>query len=74
MWKKLLAAICIPVVFFFTLAMLPGTLTSLGKMGDGTTAYRISYLLGNLLAMTAWGAVMFLWWRWIVRTLRRPPN
>ncbi len=72
MWKRVLAVICIPVALLFTVSAVQVTVTSVDWSTDGTLAYRLSFYAGLIIVPLISGVVLFFWWRWIIRTLRRP--
>lgn len=72
MWKKVLAVICIPVALLFTVSAVQVAVSSADWSTDGTLAYRLSFYAGLIIAQLIAGVVLFFWWRWIIRTLRRP--
>lgn len=71
MWKKVLAWISIPFALLFSLSMVRVTLNMMVTEPEGTAAYRFAYIVGQCLAAFMMGALLYLWWRWIGRVLKR---
>ncbi len=72
MWRKVLAGVCVPLAAMFTASTLYGTLLLFVEPKEGPKSYVITYLVVSLGVHAVVAVVLFFWWRWIIRTLRRP--
>lgn len=73
MWRKILAALCVPVVVLLAWS-IPATLrTTLAQLRPGaSTGYKAGYLIGMSLACAVTVLVIFFLSRWILRSFRKP--
>jgi len=74
MWKKVLAGVSVPVAFVFSVSLLQMLLKMVSEEPAGTAGHRFGYILGQGVAAFGMGALLFLWWRWILRTFKRPAS
>jgi hypothetical protein len=74
MWKKVLAWISIPIALLLSVSLLRMLFAMLGEEPKGAAGHRFGCILGQGVAAFAVGTVLFLWWRWLLRTLKPPPD
>lgn len=73
MWRKILAALCVPVVVVLALSIPTALRTTVAQLRPGaSTGYKVGYLVGMTLAFAVTVLVIFFLSRWIVRSFRKP--
>ena len=78
MLKKAVAILCLPLCALLTYLTISATFIAFSQMKpEGTTAYRIGYMIGLGMCVVAFGLLTFFLLRWSVRVLSRsghPPT
>ncbi|HEX2616444.1 MAG TPA: hypothetical protein VHL57_02825 [Flavobacteriales bacterium] len=71
MWKKVLAALCVPVVLALTLSIPYSLRKTLARMSSGDDAsYQGGYIFGAFVGMAGVVLAIFFLSRWIIRTFK----
>jgi len=72
MWKRILATISIPLAALLTVSMVEATWISIAAAPEGAGLYRVMFFIGMGVGALVTALLLFLWWRWIWRVLRKP--
>ena len=72
MWKRILAIIAIPVATLLSVSMVEATWIGFDAAQLGAVLYRVMFFVGMSMGALVTALLLFLWWRWIWRTLRQP--